>query len=554
MSKALTKKQISEVLDALKKHGTKRAAAAALGLPTTTYKDRLTIAVRLEKERSVPIPKTAYRPDNLSKENIGKHGLSRTCVQLPPKGKVNRFVLTSAQNNTDINMPFFKNLKALCSSIDAKLMVSYTIYDKNSYKGPVKKGERSHTGNVWFDKRIKEFAVNEGTYLAPDLAFCADMDILASASSPLSALDSFEGNSSCIFPHNKFSMRCVDSLHGSPVKRLYTTGSLTERNFIQRKTGQKASFHHVLGALLVEVDDTGTWWAHHINSDRKTGNFQVLDIKVSRGRVRTGYGIEGLVCGDIHHEKLDPVVEKATWGKGGIVEELSPRVQMLHDVTDFYRRNHHNVKSPYHRVITDVHEKGTVREDIDRACEFVLKIAAMVRNTVWVRANHDQAFEKWIETTDWKSDPMNASFYLESALEYIRKAEKGVKMQDANLMEWRFRHVAGLPAKKTGGETVTFLGCSDSYTVKEIECGMHGHIGPSGSRGSPKGYSRLGFKAFTAHTHSPSIVDGVYTAGVSATRDMGYNVGPNKICQTHGIIYPNGKRGFLDIKNGKWRA
>jgi hypothetical protein len=93
--------------------------------------------------------------------------------------------------------------------------------------------------------------------------------------------------------------------------------------------------------------------------------------------------------------------------------------------------------------------------------------------------------------------------------------------------------------------SVNFLQIDESHTVEGIECGMHGHIGPNGARGTPRNLSNVGFKLFTGHTHTPGIVNGVYTVGVSGDLDMGYNTGPSKWVNAHGIIFPNGKRAFV---------
>ena len=87
----------------------------------------------------------------------------------------------------------------------------------------------------------------------------------------------------------------------------------------------------------------------------------------------------------------------------------------------------------------------------------------------------------------------------------------------------------------------------------DIEAGVHGHLGPNGARGSPTNLRTIG-KANTAHTHSAGIIDGIYTAGVYGSLDMGYNKGPSSWSHSLIVTYLNGKRAILTIKNGKaWR-
>jgi hypothetical protein len=62
-------------------------------------------------------------------------------------------------------------------------------------------------------------------------------------------------------------MKSVASVKSDPTKFNWTTGTVTLRNYIQKKAGQKAEFHHCYGALLVEVDSTGAWGVRQLLAD-----------------------------------------------------------------------------------------------------------------------------------------------------------------------------------------------------------------------------------------------------------------------------------------------
>ncbi|MCK4816613.1 hypothetical protein KA005_12660, partial [bacterium] len=81
-----------------------------------------------------------------------------------------------------------------------------------------------------------------------------------------------------------------------------------------------------------------------------------------------------------------------------------------------------------------------------------------------------------------------------------------------------------------------------------------GHRGANGSRGTPRQFTKIGPKVTHGHVHSPSIIEGVYTCGVSGVLDMVYNKGPSSWAQTHCIQYSNGKRALITIINGKYCA
>jgi hypothetical protein len=52
---------------------------------------------------------------------------------LPTKGHVKRYILTSAQNNTLVNEPFWNNLLALAEHYDAQIMIGTYSYNQNAY-------------------------------------------------------------------------------------------------------------------------------------------------------------------------------------------------------------------------------------------------------------------------------------------------------------------------------------------------------------------------------------------------------------------------------------
>lgn len=535
----------ADLWHAVRKYGGIRPAGRELGIPESTIRSRL-------KGYEPELPEHAFvpTPDDMPATHIGEEGVEvdDRWTGHQKEGGVRRYILTSAQNNVEVHEGFLANLEALASAVDAEILVSATLYDRTSYRGLVRKGETRQRSEVWWDKAIAPYMENNRVRLAKRLAFCGEFDILATTKNPLSSMESYCGRSSIIVPHNRFSFRCVESRTHQMPKEMMTTGSVTVRRFIQRKAGQLASFHHVLGALLVEVREDGHWHVHHLNAE-EDGSFYWLNKRVANGKVtRNQEGISGLVLGDIHREKQD---EEQTQLAYAIAQTLSPEHILVHDLIDFTSRNHHNRDNPFHAVRMK-EQHATVTREMEDAGMFLhaLHQASPKSALAVVSSNHHDALTKWIRETDWKADPTNARFYLLLAARMVDAVEADERDFDA--LEWSIEWAIGFdePARRR----IKFLQTDESYEVADVECGMHGHIGPSGTRGNPRAFSKLGFRTFTAHTHTPSIVDGCYTVGVTGSLNMGYNRGPSRWMHAHGIIYPNGKRAFLFVKNGLWRA
>ena len=100
------------------------------------------------------------------------------------------------------------------------------------------------------------------------------------------------------------------------------------------------------------------------------------------------------------------------------------------------------------------------------------------------------------------------------------------------------------------GKTTTFLGPKESFVLKGVELGMHGHKGPRGARGTLANLSRISVKSMFGHGHGPGIRHGAIQVGTSGLLDPEYVFGASDWMHAHGILLPNGKRQLIFIING----
>lgn len=455
----------------------------------------------------------------------------------------NKFVFTSAQNNTHLHEGFFAALLGFCKHNEAQLVVSRFTYNKTGFRQNLTKDD---VEELYYDPRILEFVIDESVEVADKLIFCGELDILPTAVNPLSGFENYTQSSSGIVPHAKVQMRSLPRMKGEDPRFLYTTGTITQRNYIQRKAGQKAEFHHVFAALYVEIDEEGTWFARQLVADEE-GVFYDLTTEYGPKGIKSNQKAAAITWGDIHIEKLDPVVAETSWGsKGSILTVLNPEISFIHDVTDFRARNHHNIKDPYHLAEMHFRNGSNVQKDLHSCYTFLQHITRYGNPAIVVESNHDQALKRWLRDGDIRQDPENAEFFHRANLAIHQSIKQN--MLRFNIFEWAV-NLGKKPLKN-----VEFLQEDDSFLVKNIEQGMHGHRGPNGSRGSALSFRTVGRKVNIGHTHSAGIFDGVYVAGVSGLLDMDYNKGPSSWSHSHIVTYQNGKRAIITIKNGKWRA
>jgi len=483
------------------------------------------------------------------------HGVAVKAARLPAAGEVKRYILTSAQNNTYVHDKLWVNLLALAEFYKAEIFVGTYSYDKNAY-GPlaVKRGTyEEEDEDLWYDPDIESY-INDGQVeLGTGLLWCGKMNILPTATDPLSGLETYSGRKSAIFPHAKMAMRSIATMQGEGTKFNYTTGTCTKRNYIQKKAGLKAEHHHVYGAVLVEVNHNGNWWVRQLDAD-DTGHMQDLDVVVDNGQVTTGNPVEAITYGDIHCTTIDPTVHRLNIE---MLDALKPKYQFIHDLMEGASVNHHEANRPYSRFKT--HLRGLT------SLEYELKVSKALLNDyvrpgvemVVVNSNHDRWMDRFLDEYDPRQDdPQNAEIYFAgnaARFATLRETEfngPGRGTKELNVTEYLLRQFGGFkaPAK--------FLDIDESYTIcgRKIECGMHGHLGADGARGTPTQMSKIGRKANIGHTHSAGIWNGLYVAGTSTTLSMGYNHGPSSWSHSAILTYPNGKRTIITMYAGNWRA
>lgn len=461
------------------------------------------------------------------------------------KANGRRFILTSAQNNTYVHTKFLQSLENCAKHLKAQIIVGTFSYNLYAFQN-LAKGEAD-----WFDPKIKDYIVDEPILLASDLLWCGELNILPTAVNPLSGLHSYAKGKSSIIPHVKVQMESVPTHKSTSTRMMYTTGAVTKRNYIQKKSGQKASFHHVFGALLVEIDDEGDWFVRQLIANSQTGEFQDLDVLYTPNGVYENQKVEAINWGDIHVEKLDVLAASASFfNEDSMLNVLKPKYQLVHDVLDMEARNHHSINDPYFRFIMNRENKEEVWLNVLSVARFLESIASEDSKVVVVESNHDLALKKWLKEADYKTDPINAIFFLRSQLAIYEAMDKG--HYGLSILEYWVNQITGL-------ENIKFLKTDESFKICAsddggIECGCHGDKGANGSRGSSNSFTKFESKYNLGHSHTASIKDGVYTAGVLGRLDMGYNVGHNSWSHSNIITYPNGKRTIVTIKNGKWRA
>jgi len=488
----------------------------------------------------------------------GKPRAEEQKAPLPQAGQVNRYILTSAQNNTFVHKAFWENVLAMAKHYDAKIMVGTFSYNQNQFgQLAVKRGkDKPEEKELWFDPILEPYFSDSRIELAPGLMWCGEMNIQPTDENPLSGLETYAHGASAIFPHTKIEMRSIATTN-MPVKINYTTGTVTLMNYIQKKMGLKAEHHHRYAFVIVEVDSQGNWWVRQVAARKNGRTIQDLGVLVQDGKVvSTNAHVDAITWGDLHATKSQPEVVEASQK---MLDELHPRFQFIHDVMEGVSVNRHYVKHAplphlfFHRWLRGLHR---LEEELKRTRVIVEQYLRPWCKTVAPDANHDAWWlHSWLNKYDYRYDPPNAEIFLRLQLFMYEQIRAGKMPKNVNLMQRVMETEAGM---KPG--VVKFLLPDESFVVNEVECGQHGHQGANGMFGNPNNLSKLGRKMTTSHTHSCGIYHGLFVAGTSSklTEGWEYTTGPSSWSWGHVVQYPNGQRAIVSMRVidgvAKWRA
>lgn len=525
----------------LDKHGGERGYARHLGVPRTTIQYWRHAAERGD-----------YRQPASAHDKVEQ-------LKLPRKDQIGYVIISSAQDQTRLNQPFFDNLCRYAKALGAQLLISGFTYNKSLFESHSKQSAEFHP-------EVVPHLTNHPVQIGHSMRFCGEMNILPTAVDPLSGYDAYTMSNWGIFPHPKIAMKSIPVIQTDAPKVIMTTGSVTVPNFVQKNAGIKAEFHHTCGAVLIPFDHLGNFFSpRHLFAD-DNGGFYDLDVYVSEDGILFSEQVEAITWGDIHLEKIDERVAALAFGfevcelNGrvpvgfepdplSIMGALKPKVQFVHDLIDFEKRNHHSIDDPVHRFLSSK-TTDRVEDAFDIAAEFCERLTWNGSLVNVAYSNHtNEAFQKWLMKADHRNDPTNALFFL-SASQMLWQAmeETGGSVDIFNIV---------MDAKTDNG-LVEFMGHDDSYVICPdhgggIEGGLHGHLGANGSKANQRQFARTGRKSNTAHRHSPGIFEGNWGAGHTCQRCCGYNKGLTSWAFAHIVTYPNGKRAMLfQEPDGAW--
>tara|TARA_R110000765_G_scaffold20317_1_gene52807 strand:- start:24999 stop:26720 length:1722 start_codon:yes stop_codon:yes gene_type:complete len=463
------------------------------------------------------------------------------------KKDIKRFVVTYGQNDTPVHKGFYQSLQVYLKDNNAELIVY-----KGKYRNPTSIIE-SKKEDVDWDYRLKPYLMqterrlNEKITIYP--AFTSP-----TAVTPLSGFDTITGNRSGIFPHPKYQMKTVPTPSQSLPKILSTTGAITIPNYSQSKAGTKGEFHHIIGAVVVEIVDDKKFHIRQISADSDGSFYDIAGgeiKKYSADGISGEHRLEALVGGDIHVPFECKESIEATFDQ---IDRFRPKELFLHDMVDIWSVNSHETNNRFLNTAKLRHGVMEVEKEVDKSVELINRFATSLPDIKvnLVASNHNDQIDRFLNNADVDKLTVNSEYFHYLSWQKHKSARlvgNGFSFIEA----YAFSALEKLKDKfpKSVGR-VEFLKRDVPYMIGDIEYGIHGCKGSNGARGSTLGYSKIGIKTVTAHSHSPAIIDGSYTVGVLSIINLAYASGQSSWLNTNCFTYPNHKRTLINIIDGKY--
>lgn len=504
------KKKIIE--DFIKCHTTYFRETGRSNLPRRIYRKKTTIP-----ENKVADYFGGY--NNLRKAAIKSINASaREDATIIPKTSSSynqKYIITSVVEGAPIDNNFFTALKYYSKINNARLLLLWS------------RGVLSH------DRFTKTEISMLQPYLITGFKFNKNLearDFLLHPAQilPLTGLDRFGSkDTSLIIASTKQMMTSVPRPKGEVPHVIWSTGTLSVPKYSTTRAGALAKQDNTLGALIVEVESDQKFYIRNVEWIKDC----FVDLGVAYGPgTKKNVSCEGLVWGDLHSQETDDTALKCAIDQAN---HLKAKQILIHDLVSLNSISHHN-EGKYLTKTFIPHEFNTLKKELDftkKQLEYIKKNTKS--KLVIVQSNHDDFLYRYCDEGYFLKDAHNAVLGAKCFIKFT---------QGINPIEDYIED-----------KTITFLKRDESYCIKHIECGIHGHNGSNGAKGSPNCFRKSHNKIILGHSHQPRILGDVYYVGTLSKLQLSYNKGTSSWLHANTAIYSNGGRQLIIWIDNKWK-
>lgn len=442
--------------------------------------------------------------------------------------KHKRFVITTAVVGCKVHDNFYASLKNYCAINDAALLVLVAADPASKSMGKI-------------DAKLQqETIVFEDTELNSNL-FVSTIKLSAKHIDPITGLGRIgQRNGTFVYASPKQRLKAVAVGNSKLPHFLMTTGAITIANYstehyMSQRTAYIADHDHVMGAVVVEIEDDEIFHFRQIQADAK-GSFPDLGVMYSPNGTKS-FLPEAFILGDWHTGSTDPEA-RACWED--VARELRPKSIVLHDLFDGRSISHHEEKDIVVRSQRAARGELSLREELKSVASDLHDLLQLVPELVVVKSNHDLFLERYLREAKYAKDPLNHKISLELAYDLL-EGEDPLRSGVTQFMG------------EDEAAKVNWLSMDEDYKIAGVQLGAHGHAGSNGAKGSVVSMEQAYGRCIFGHTHTPQVLRGAWNVGTSSYLKLPYVKGASSWVHSSALLYPNGAIQLINCIDGKWR-
>lgn len=476
-----------------------------------------------------------YIKDNYE-EFLDEHFFSVDSIFLSHRNALNSdkkvFIITTAVGDSKAHHGFLEAMKNFCNRNDGQIIIMPCESITNSFEN------RTAIFDPVFSDPSYLF-VQEDTPLNDNISLCS-IQVSAKQIKPitgLSRLGNREG--SYVFASPKQFLEYVPSGNNRGKNySIMTTGACTlpeyyTETFVSKRLSYIAGFDHVLGAIIVEVENEKIFHFRQIQCD-ESGSFIDLGVKYMPNGQTKEVPVN-VVLGDLHGTSVD---EQALDSFIELFSKMKVKNVYLHDVFDGYSISHH-VKDIAEKSLRSINGEEDLQQELQLTYDLIKKIDDELKpsSVKIVKSNHDEFLTRYLASGRYIEDPKNHYLALKIATALF---------ENEDVLKRGFSIVGNKISSKWH-----FLSRDESSKIGNVECGSHGDLGLNGAKPSLNSIEKVYSDCVVGHAHTAAIQRGVFRVGTVSKLDMGYNRGPSSWTHTSCLVYENGQRQLINSINGK---
>lgn len=448
--------------------------------------------------------------------------------------KHKRFVITTAVVGCDIHKKFLGAVQNYCKRNKALLLVLPSADPAKSSDWILDRAIAENKIHIVF----KDVSLNSNFFLS-------SIKTSAKQIKPLTGLQKIGSrNGSFVFASPKQDLEYVAIANTKFPHAMMTPGAITVPDYqtdryMSERTSYLATEDHVMGALVVEIENDKEYHFRQIQAEPSSGAFVDLGTYYKADGSVEKMNAEAFVLGDLHAGETDPKALKA-WKE--VIKHTGVKDLVIHDGFNGNSINHHEVdqlvrmSQKYRENKLSLIEEGRITA---QSADYLLSL--IPGKLIWVMSNHDEFLHRLLQSGRFIKDAIN--FPVCASL--VRPMFDG-----KNPLKVLMETDGGLKGK----DRIVWLSRNDDFKIAGHQCGAHGDKGANGKRGPgleelAKSYG----SCITGHAHTPGIRGLAFRVGTSSLLRLSYNDGPSSWMHCSCLVYPNGARQLINSIEGKWR-